>query len=64
MYSLDETDMCAEMGCETFSVHTITSGQWMAPEMVLLTNQWFLMAEPVSCVTLKWHRGTDGQVMA
>lgn len=45
-------------------VHTITSGQWMAPEVVLLTNQWFLMAEPVSCVTPERHRGTDRQVMA
>lgn len=64
MYSLDETDACAGMNYETFGIHTITSGQWVAPEVVLLTNQRFLMAQPVSCVTLEGHRGADGQVMA
>lgn len=49
---------------ETLGIHTITSWQWVAPEVVLLTNQWFLMAQPVSWVTLEGNRGANGQVMA
>lgn len=41
-------------------IHTITGGQWVAPEMVLLTNKWFFMAQPVSWVTLEGHCGADG----
>lgn len=37
-------------------VPTITSGQWVAPEVVLLTNQRLLMTQPVALITLKGHR--------
>lgn len=34
----------------------------MAPEVVLLTNQWLLVAQSVPEVTLEGHCGPDGQV--
>lgn len=48
----------------TFCMRTITSGQRVAPEVVLLTNQRLVVAQPVSRVTLEGHRGADGQDMA
>lgn len=34
----------------------------MAPEVVFLANQWLLVAQSVSKVTLERHRGANGQV--
>lgn len=55
-------DVCAETHYKTFILHTVTRRQRMAPEVVFLTNQWLLVAQSVSRVTLEWHCGPDGQV--
>lgn len=55
-------DVGAETRNETSVLHTVTRWQRMAPEVVFLTNQWILVAQSVSSVTLEWHRGPDGQV--
>lgn len=45
--------VCAETHYETFVLHTVTRRQRMAPEVVFLTNQWLLVAQSVSRVTLE-----------
>lgn len=50
--------------CDQTSVsHTVARRQRVAPEVVLLTNQWLLVAQSVSGVALEGHRGADGQVV-
>lgn len=56
---MGETDACARMDYILFGVRTITGGQRVTPEVVLLTDKRFFMAQPVSCVTLEGHRGAD-----
>lgn len=48
---------------QTFVLHTVAGRQRVAPEVVLLTNQWLLVAQSVSEVTLEGHSGADGQVV-
>lgn len=61
MYYSNETD--PSMNINTTYSHTITCGQWVAPEVVLLTNEWFFMAQSVSRVTLEGHGGANRQVV-
>lgn len=59
---MDETDALAGIHRTHFSVpvRTITSRQRVAPEVVLLTDQGLVVAQPVARVTLEGHRGADG----
>lgn len=60
----DESGDSAGRHSSNFCKHTITSGKWVAPKMVFLTNKWFIMAQSISWVTLEGHHGANGQVMA